>query len=131
LIVRDDHVLSGTHSGTVHVEAGQFTLTGVLVGTLDLQGGVRAQIGGRQLGTVNIASGAEAVVRGQVRGTVNVETGGSVRIEADGLLAGSLTNNGLVVIRGTYGGTYSGSGHIQVEPDARIVRPVMRNGISY
>jgi hypothetical protein len=43
LVIGDDYVLTGTHVGTVHVEAGCFTLEGVLQGTLEIQSGARAE----------------------------------------------------------------------------------------
>lgn len=131
LVISGDYILSGTHQGGVHVEAGQFRLDGSLQGSLDLQTGVNASICGSQQGSVSIAAGAVLTVTGAIQGSTHVERGGHVIIEPSGRLAGSLTNYGEVVVRGVFGGSYTGDGDMRLEGDGYIKQPVVRDGASY
>ena len=129
LVVTSDHVLTGVHDGTVHVESGHFELQGRLRGTLALYVGVRATISGTQAGTVNVGPGAELVVTGAIEGTANVQGGAVVVIEARGKLAGTLHNDGRVVVRGVFGGAQSGLGELVFEGNGYEKQPTIRDGI--
>jgi cytoskeletal protein CcmA (bactofilin family) len=131
LVVTGDYTLSRTHQGGVHVESGQFRLEGTLQGSLDLQCGAAALIRGTQQGSVAVAEGAIAVVTGAIQGSVHVYSGGTVIIEGTGRLAGSLSNDGEVVVRGVFGGSYSGDGQLRLEGDGHIKQPRVRDGVSY
>ena len=67
LVISDDHILTGTHSGTVHVETGTLRIQGTLQGTLDVQSHSNAIIMGRQQGTVIIARNATVIVVGELQ----------------------------------------------------------------
>lgn len=131
LVIAEDHILTGTHQGGVHVEAGEFTLEGTLQGSLDVQSGVKASIRGRQQGSVAVGQGAVVVVTGAIEGSTHVSRGGTVITEASGRLAGSLTNHGEVVVRGVFGGSYDGDGEFRLEGSGYIKEPVVRDGVSY
>lgn len=131
LVVSGDYTLAGTHQGSVHVESGKFGLEGTLHGSLDLQSGVTAFIRGTQQGSVSVAEGAVVVVAGAIEGSVHVCPGGAVTIEDTGRLAGSLHNDGEVVVRGVFGGSYLGDGQFRLEGDGYIKRPIVRDGVSY
>lgn len=130
LVIQRDHVL-GEHHGTVHVEAGNFTLAGELHGTLDIQRGVRATIAGEQHGTVSVDSGASVLVTGSIHGTVSVASGATLQVEPGGKLAGTLANDGLVVVRGVFGGVQSGGGELRFEDGGRIRQPRIENGLHF
>jgi len=131
LVVTDDYTLTGTHQGGVHVEAGDFRLDGTLQGSLDLQSGVKASIRGTQQGSVAVAEGAVVLVTRAFQGSTHISRGGVVIIEATGRLAGSLTNDGEVVVRGVFGGSYVGDGRLRLEGDGYIKQSVVRDGVSY
>lgn len=131
LVVADDYELADSHAGTVHVEGGEFVLSGTLNGTLDIQSGVTARIPGTQQGTVSIASGAEVFVSGTVQGTVQVSPQAELVIEPGGKLAGTLSNHGVVVVRGVFGGAENGDGQLRVEGSGAVKRPVIRDGVHY
>lgn len=131
LVVTGDYTLAGTHQGSVHLEMGQFGLDGTLQGSLDIQSGVTASIRGTQQGSVAVAEGAVVVVTGAIQGSTHVSRGGVVIVDATGRLAGSLTNDGEVVVRGVFGGSYVGDGQLRLEGDGYIKRPVVRDGVSY
>jgi cytoskeletal protein CcmA (bactofilin family) len=131
LVVTGDYVLSGTHDGTVQVEAGHFELSGRLRGTLNLHPGSMATIAGTQAGTVSVASGASIRVTGAIEGTTSVERRGELVVEAGAKLAGTLHNDGLVIIRGAFGGAQSGIGELRLEDQGYIKQPRIEGGIHY
>ena len=130
LVVREDHILTGTHEGSVHVEAGQFTLAGVIQGSLDIQGGVRALISGAQQGSVSLEPDSVVTVTGAIEGSAAVGAGATLIIERGGKLAGSLRNDGLVILRGVFGGSRDGSGEFRIEEHGRIKQPIIRDGMN-
>ena len=131
LVITSDHSLNGTHRGTVHVESGTLHLQGILQGTLDVQSGANAIITGDQRGTVAIASGATVTVLGAIHGTAHLEAGARLVIEDSGKLAGTLVNQGVVILRGVFGGERIGTGHLRIEGNGHIKEPVIRNGVQY
>jgi len=86
---------------------------------------------GKQQGTVSVGRGATVEVTGAIEGSTSVEHGGVVIIEAGGKLAGTLANEGEVIIRGVFGGLRSGGGEFRVENGGHVKQPTMRNGIAY
>lgn len=131
LVVDTDHVLTGIHQGTVHVEAGHFTLAGVLQGTLYIHTGVVASIDGTQQGEVTVEGGSRVEVAGAIEGGTRVQPGAAVIVESGARLAGSLSNDGLVVVRGVFGGARSGAGEFRLEGSGRVKQPTVRDGVSY
>jgi len=131
LIVTSDHTLQGTHQGTVHVESGTFHLRGILQGTLDVQSGANAIITGDQQGTVAIAAGASVTVLGAIHGTTSLRPGAKLIIEESGKLAGSLANDGVVVLRGVFGGMQMGGGDLRIEGTGFVKKPIIRDGVHY
>src|ERR1700674_2218414 len=99
LVIRGDHVLNGTHAGSVYVEAGNFELRGRLEGTLMLYPGSTATISGTQAGTISIGVGVPVTVTGAIEGTTDVQRGATLVIESGARLAGALRNEGLVIVR--------------------------------
>jgi cytoskeletal protein CcmA (bactofilin family) len=131
LVLTSDRILEGTYKGTVHVEAGTLHMNGILQGTLDVQCGAIVIITGDQRGTVSISSGARVIASGAIHGTVSLEAGANLVIEETGKLAGTLANDGLVILRGVFGGARSGSGRLNIEGKGYIKTPVLRDGIHY
>jgi cytoskeletal protein CcmA (bactofilin family) len=130
-VISTDHEITGTHKGTVHVEGGQLTLTGAINGTLSVQRGAIALIQGKQQGTVSVEAGAEVIVTGAISGSASVQQGGRLVVERGARLAGTLSNNGTVIIRGTFGGAKTGSGEFRVEGDGKVKQPIIRNGAHF
>lgn len=130
-VIEDDFTIQGKHDGTVHVENGTLTIQGELHGTLDVQSGAKAIIIGKQYGTVSVANNAEIVIFGELHGTTNVSVHGTAVVEAHGKLAGTLSNNGTVIVRGVFGGAQSGHGELILEENGYIKQPVIKNGMNY
>lgn len=114
-VVLEGTTLMGTHRGTVHVEAGHFNIAGTLQGTLDVHAGATVDITGTQQGSVRVASGAAVIVTGTLEGTAAVERGGTLVVEAAGVLSGTLTNDGRVLLRGALAGQQTGAGELRIE----------------
>ena len=131
MIIDEDYVLVGEHSGTIHVEAGTLVIQGMNSGTLDVQMGAKVEVLGEQSGSTFIASGAEVVVRGIMSGSATVSSGSSIIVEEKGRLSGSLCNEGTLIIRGVFGGARSGDGEIIIEGNGYIKKPVTRNGMTF
>lgn len=124
-------MLTGVHDGTVHVEGGHLELRGMIRGTLALHPGARATISGTQAGTLNVGQGVEVVVTGAIEGTTNVQGGALVVVEPRGKLAGTLHNDGRVVVRGVFGGARSGSGELVFEGQGYEKQPMIGDGIRH
>jgi cytoskeletal protein CcmA (bactofilin family) len=133
LIVSSVHLLAGTHRGTVIVESGGvLNLHGTLQGSLSIKTGANVVITGAQQGSVAVAAGAAVTVQGSIQGSTDIASGATVTIEPSGKLAGSLHNNGLLVLRGVFGGTQSGSGAIRIEGDGYVKQPTsVKDGVHY
>jgi hypothetical protein len=131
LVIASDHEMNGIHRGTVHVEGVEFTLTGELHGTLDVQGNSRIIVRGEQHGTVSIESGATVTVLGKLSGTVTVAEGARVFVEQGGRLAGTLCNHGEVTVRGVFGGKETGDVPVRLEGNGYIKQPTTRDGMSF
>lgn len=131
LVITSDYTLEGLHRGTVIVELGTLHLNGILQGTLAVHSGAKVIVTGEQQGTVAISSGASATIIGAINGTVSLENGANLLIEESAKLAGTLANDGLVILRGVFGGARSGRGQLRIEGKGYIKDPVIRNGIQY
>ncbi len=131
LVIREDCVLTSTHAGSVYVESGQLTLAGVIQGSLNIQRGVTSFITGKQQGSVSLQSGSLVTVHGAIEGSTRVNRGATLIIEAGGKLAGALSNDGLVILRGVFGGTRDGVGEFRIEGQGRIKQHTIRDGIHY
>lgn len=131
LVIDKDHVLTGVHEGSVYVAAGNFTLAGTIRGSLAIQQGVTVTLAGKQQGSVSVASGAKVTIRGVIEGSTSVAREAIVIVEASGRLAGSLHNDGLILVRGVFGGAQSGEGELRLEGNGYIKQPKIRNGIHY
>ena len=127
-VIENDYILKDEHHGTVHVVNGTLTIQGKLHGTLDIQSGSAVIIVGEQHGTVSIASNARAIIFGELHGTTSVETYGMVTVEESGKMAGTLNNNGTVIVKGVFGGAQSGCGEMILEGQGCIKQPIIKNG---
>lgn len=131
MVIENDFTIQGKHNGTIHVENGTLTIQGELYGTLDVQTGAKAIIIGKQHGTVSVENNAEVIIVGELHGTTNVCNYGTVIIEKHGKLAGTLSNNGVVIVRGVFGGAQSGNGELILEGNGYIKQATIKDEINY
>ncbi|MFF2532432.1 hypothetical protein ACFVS2_26555 [Brevibacillus sp. NPDC058079] len=131
LIITEDYILFGEHRGSVHIESGEFVLSGTLNGSLNVQGGASARILGKQRGSVSIHSQALVIVEGSIEGSTSLQPDGTLIVETNAKLAGSLNNFGRVILKGVFGGTSTGRGEIIVEDSGYIKQPIIKDGVSY
>ncbi len=130
-IINDDFELTEIHKGSVNVKAGKFKLLGVLQGSLAIHSNELAEISGTQQGSVHIARNCRVTISGKIQGSVNLEQGAILVIEESGKLAGSLHNNGKVILEGVFGGAQSGAGEIIIQGNGYIKEPRIENGAHY
>lgn len=130
-IVNADYVQTGTHQGSFLVRAGVFLLRGVVQGSLAIERDSNATILGKLQGSVSLEPGATVIVQGAIEGSASVCAGAQLIIENGGKLAGSLHNEGEVVVRGAFGGSTSGSRQLRLEGDGYVKQPVTRDGANY
>lgn len=64
-----------------------------------------------------------------IEGPTVVANGATLIFEETGKLAGTLTNEGLVILRGVFGGARSGAGDFRIECSGMVKQPVVRDGI--
>ncbi|MCR8982421.1 hypothetical protein [Brevibacillus laterosporus] len=131
LVITENYILDGKHTGTVRVESGEFVLRGTLYGTLDIQNGAKAKIIGKQQGSVTVDSRALVIVEGSIEGTTSLQPESTLIIEKNAKLAGTLSNNGRLILKGVFGGATSGNGEIVIEESGYILKPIVKDGISY
>ncbi|WP_323918962.1 hypothetical protein [Aeromonas caviae] len=130
-IIDRDFELTGIHKGSVIVTSGAFKLLGVLQGSLKVQSEAEALINGEQQGSVHISENCRVAVTGKIKGSTHVAYGAILTIKPDGTLAGSLHNNGTVILEGVLGGAQSGIGEIIIQGNGYIKQPLVENGIHY
>ena len=65
-------------------------------------------------------SDSVVAVTGAIEGSANVDAGAILIIERGGKLAGSLWNDGLVILRGVFDGYRDGAGGFRIEEHGRI-----------
>jgi hypothetical protein len=131
LVITSDYNLLGEHRGTVYVENGILTIIGELHGSLDIQSAGKVIVMGKQHGTVSLENGVSVMVHGEIHGTTNLDYNSLLIIEEGGKLAGTLSNNGKVIVRGVFGGAQSGHGELILESLGCIKQPTIKDGISY
>lgn len=130
LVLRESLAITSTHQGSVHVEAGAaLNLRGTLQGSLHVQSGSTAVISGVHQGSLHVESGASVWITGQQQGSLH--NLGHVVVEHGATAAGSVENRGTLVIRGRQGGQIRGSGAVDIADGGVIVKPTIREGISY
>lgn len=120
LVITEDYAITNLHIGTVYVESGTLILDGELNGTLKVSQHAKVQIYGRQIGNVELADGSLVSVNGSITGTTNVEHGGTLIVEENAEVSGTLSNYGTVIIRGVFDGVRDGKGILTIEGHGRI-----------
>lgn len=131
LVVTSETVLDGVHKGSGLRRSGTVRFGRHTPRESErTRGGSTATITGRQQGSVHLAPGASVRVVGAIEGSTHVSPGANVVVEGGGKLAGSLHNDGDVIVRGVFGGSRSGSGRFVL--DGGIIKePRMKDGIYY
>lgn len=132
LVVTGHDVMRGDYHGGVCVEIeSSLDLLGELHGSLRLHEGALAVISGHHHGSLHVEPRAEVRVTGRHNGSLHVEPGGVATIEVGGRVAGSMQNDGLVILRGAFGGSQSGRGDLRIEGNGHLKQPTTRGGVNY
>lgn len=126
-----NQVLLGTHQGSIKVVGCTLVISGTLQGSLSVESGGEVLIEGTHQGSTNVSGNSRVEVSGKCQGSTNISSGSEVLVQPFGQLQGSMNNNGKLVIRGAFGGAYSGQGNTFVEGDGYIKQPRVENGVHY
>ena len=115
--------LTGETSGSVTVaDGGTLIIGGTHNGAVVVDGGGTLQVTGALHGPVEVGSLATATVSGDLVGKVDVRVAGTLVVEAEGRLAGPVTNYGSFTNHGVRSGPLEGrspddrQGSVEVEP---------------
>ena len=98
-------------------------IDGVVQGSVHIRSGITVELRGTIQGTTVIDPGARLLITGSQHGSVAVRSGAEVVVEPPGTLAGSLLNDGRVVVRGVFAGAQSGATQIELEGSGQIKMP--------
>jgi hypothetical protein len=128
-VFTEDHVLTGNHRGSVRVDGGALELVGKVQGSLWLATGASVELRGTLEGSAHLASGSTVDVIRAIEGSVHVEPGARVVVESSGRIAGSLHNEGVVIVRGVFGGSRSGAGEFRLEDHGWVKQPRIEDGV--
>ncbi|MDH2244431.1 hypothetical protein N5J70_21045 [Pseudomonas sp. GD03909] len=130
-ILTTNQILSGRHQGSITVIGCTLVINGTLQGSLSVESGGEVLVEGTQQGSTNVSGNSRVEVSGKCQGSTNIGPGSEVLIQPSGKLQGSMNNNGKLIVRGEFGGAYSGQGDISVEGDGYIKQPRIENGVHY
>jgi hypothetical protein len=130
-IVTSDETLYGVHSGGIEIAGCTFTINGTLQGSLSVTDGAIVIVNGINQGSISVTGAGRVVVFGQSQGSVSISADSEVSIENTGRISGSVHNDGSLIIRGVFGGSYSGRGMRTIEGTGYIQQPRIVNGVNY
>ena len=129
--IRGNETIHGMYQGSVNVIEGQLTILGILQGSLHVSTGTKVIVIGKHQGPVSVESGALVIVEGGLQGSSHIHPDATIIVEPTGHLCGSLNNQGVLVVRGMFGGAKSGNGVIHLEGQGFIKQPRIENGVHY
>jgi cytoskeletal protein CcmA (bactofilin family) len=115
IVITSDYVLTGVHNVPVIVEAGKLQVTGTVNGSLRLSSNTTTTIKGTVNGSVHLENASTVIVTGSLNGSLHTNYGATAIVERTGKLAGSIHNEGTIIIRGVFGGSGFGSGELRYE----------------
>lgn len=99
--ITDQTILTGETSGTVTVlDGGTLVLDSDHDGAVILEGGATLLVRGALRGPLDVGSLSTATIAGDVIGEVHIRIAGTLVVEADGRLAGPVSNYGSFTNRG-------------------------------
>ncbi len=130
-VITSDQIITDTHNGSVHVVGCELVISGTLNGSLKVSDGGVVRVLGTHNGSTLVGSRCQLDIAGSCNGSTNIQSGATVLVEPAGRLAGSMLNDGTLVIWGVFGGAYQGHGIRTLEGNGHIKQPVIRDGITF
>lgn len=116
------HHISGTVRESVDIEA-PTVIDGIVQASVAIRGRVEVTLRGTIQGSTSVGPGSRLIIAGAQEGTVAIDAGAEVIVEEGGKLAGSLRNDGRVILRGVFGGSCTGAGILEIEGPGWIKPP--------
>lgn len=129
--ITSDEVLLGSHRGSISVIGCTLIIAGSHHGSLSISDNGRVIVKGEHHGSTSLSAGSRLEVAGSSHGSTSIASGGLLVIEPFGKVAGSMRNNGRLVIRGVFGGSYSGHGERILEGNGYIKQPRIEGDVHY
>lgn len=121
--ITEQTILTGETSGTVTVlDGGILAIDGRHDGTVILEGGGTLFVRGTLQGPLEVGSLSTATISGDLNGKIDIRIAGTLVVEADGRVAGPVTNYGSYTNRGYRSGLVEGrepddqEGSVNAEP---------------
>jgi cytoskeletal protein CcmA (bactofilin family) len=130
-VINSDEVLTGTHRGSIRVVGCNLRILGVVQGSVSLAEGAIVELDGEIQGSTSISGTSHLTIRGKLQGSASISSESKIVVESTGRLSGSLHNEGLLIIRGVFGGSYSGNGVHRLEEEGYIKKARIVNGVHY
>lgn len=126
IVVSEDTLISGMHNGSVTVDAATLVIRGTVSGSLAVNNGARVVIETRGMvnGSTAVSGGSVVEVRGGLHGSTHIEAGSQLTVAAGGTVAGSMHNEGRVIVQGRIAGTHRGHA-AEMLPGSRRVEPTI------
>ncbi|MDH0797582.1 hypothetical protein [Pseudomonas carnis] len=131
LTVTADQVIADSFQGSISVKGCTLVISGSHQGSLAISEGAMVEVYGAHQGSTSISGDSKMVVSGTNLGSVTISSDSELVVEFGGKHTGSVGNEGRLIIRGTFGGSTSGSGAQTVEEGGYIKAPRIENGIHY
>lgn len=130
-VISSDQVITGTHRGSLRIEGCAVVIIGEVHGSVSVSQGATLGLEGTLHGSTSVSDGGLISISGRLYGSISIDATSKVIIEPSGSLSGSMSNNGDLLIRGVFGGAYSGRGMIRTEGAGYIKQPRIENGVHY
>lgn len=131
LEVTEDQVLRGSHRGSISVIGCTLTITGEHHGSLSVNRKGYVVVEGSHHGSTSVSDSSTFEIVGSNHGSTSVAAGSLVIVQPSGTLAGSMNNNGRLIIRGVFGGACSGTGDQVLEGAGCVKQARIKDGIHY
>ncbi len=127
-LVQADEVFTGDTDGPLSIAQDvTVVIEGTHRGTVGVLGSGALVVRGELLGTLTLESLATATIEGDVVGAVETRVAGTLVIEADGRVAGPITNYGSCTNRGLRSGRVEGR-EPDDQPGSSVLEPVNGSG---
>ena len=130
-VITSDQSLDGVHKTGFEIVGCTVVVNGKIQGSIAMINGSVVSVNGINQGSISVSGGSRLSVYGESQGSLSISRDSVVVIERGGRIAGSIHNNGTLIIRGGFAGSYSGTGKHAVQDDGYVVRPRVENGINY
>lgn len=130
-VITSDQSLDGVHKTGFEIAGCTVVINGTIQGSISMTKGATVIVNGANQGSISVSGGGLVRILGASQGSLSISRDSAVVIEKGGRISGSVHNDGDLIIRGGFGGSYSGAGKKAIEGDGYILQPRIENGVNY